>query len=55
MKRNIHFNNYTVMKSPLSDFIEAAKAAQLETRIQYLDHGDTYTFNVPFGSRYSDS
>lgn len=46
----IHFNDYTVMKSPLSDFMKAAEAAQLETQIQYLDHGDTYTFNVPFGS-----
>lgn len=47
----IHFNDYTVMKSPLSDFIKAAEAAQLDTQIQYLDHGDTYRFNVPFGAK----
>lgn len=42
----IHFNDYTVMKSPLSDFIQAAAAASLETQIQYLSHGDSYTFDV---------
>jgi len=34
------------MKSPLSDFVEAATAAPLETQIQYLDPGDSYTFEV---------
>ena len=42
----IHFNDYTVMKSPLSDFVEAATAAPLKTQIQYLDPGDSYTFEV---------
>lgn len=46
----IHFNDYTVMKSPLSDFVKAAEAAQLKTQIQYLDHGDTYQFHVPSGA-----
>jgi len=42
----IHFNDYTVMKSPLSDFAEAVAAAPLATQIEYLDHGDSYTFEV---------
>jgi L-ascorbate metabolism protein UlaG (beta-lactamase superfamily) len=43
----IHFNDYTVMKSPLEEFIEAVAAAGLENRVRYLNHGDTYTFEVP--------
>lgn len=42
----IHFNDYTVMKSPLEDFMKAIAAAGLEDRVQYLNHGDTYRFNV---------
>ncbi|PSN10921.1 MBL fold metallo-hydrolase [filamentous cyanobacterium CCT1] len=45
----IHFNDYTIMKSPLSNFLKAAEAAQLKTQIQVLEHGDEYTFEVPFG------
>ncbi|MBE9158084.1 MBL fold metallo-hydrolase [Nodosilinea sp. LEGE 06152] len=44
----IHFNDYTIMKSPLSDFVRAAEAARLKTQIQVLEHGDEYTFEVPF-------
>ncbi|MEB3358261.1 MAG: MBL fold metallo-hydrolase [Synechococcales bacterium] len=40
----IHFNDYTVMKSPLKDFMEAVAAAGLADRVRYLNHGDTYTF-----------
>jgi L-ascorbate metabolism protein UlaG (beta-lactamase superfamily) len=43
----IHFNDYTVMKSPLEDFIKAVEEAGLENRVRYLNHGDTYTFEVP--------
>jgi L-ascorbate metabolism protein UlaG (beta-lactamase superfamily) len=42
----IHFNDYTVMKSPLEDFMKAVAAAGLENRVRYLNHGDTYTFEV---------
>lgn len=42
----IHFNDYTVMKSPLSDFVQAVETADLPTHIHYLDHGDTYPFEV---------
>jgi L-ascorbate metabolism protein UlaG (beta-lactamase superfamily) len=44
----IHYNDYTVMKSPLEDFVEAIAKAGLEHRIHYLKHGDTYNFKVPF-------
>lgn len=43
----IHYNDYTVFKSPLEDFKKAAAAANLETRIHYLAHGETYDFEVP--------
>jgi L-ascorbate metabolism protein UlaG (beta-lactamase superfamily) len=42
----IHYNDYTVMKSPFEDFIKAVAAAGLEDRVTYLNHGDTYTFEV---------
>lgn len=44
---HIHYNDYTVIKSPLEEFIEAVAAAGLENRVRYLNHGDTYTFEVP--------
>jgi L-ascorbate metabolism protein UlaG (beta-lactamase superfamily) len=40
----IHFNDYTVMKSPLEEFIQAVAEAGLENRVRYLNHGDTYRF-----------
>lgn len=42
----IHYNDYTVFKSPLEDFIEAVKVAGLENRVRYLSHGETYAFTV---------
>lgn len=42
----IHFNDYTVMKSSLEDFMKAVAAAGLENKVRYLNHGDTYTFEV---------
>lgn len=42
----IHYNDYTVFKSPLEDFMKAVTAAGLEERVKYLSHGDTYTFKV---------
>lgn len=44
----IHFNDYTVMKSPLKEFMEAVSAAGLNQRVHYLNHGDTYAFEIPF-------
>lgn len=43
----IHFNDYTVMKSPLEEFMQAVAAAGLDQRVHYLSHGDTYRFEVP--------
>jgi limonene-1,2-epoxide hydrolase len=36
----------TVFKSPLEDFMQAVQEAGLENRVRYLNHGETYTFNV---------
>ena len=43
----IHYNDYTVFKSPLRDFAAAVNAAGLRDRVRYIKHGDTYTFTVP--------
>jgi L-ascorbate metabolism protein UlaG (beta-lactamase superfamily) len=43
----VHYNDYTVFKSPLEDFAGAVKAAGLQNQVQYLHHGETYTFEVP--------
>ncbi len=43
----IHYNDYTVFKSPLGDFKRAVAEAGLEDRVHYLSHGDTYEFEVP--------
>lgn len=43
----IHYNDYTVFKSPLADFIRAVEEAGFSDRIVYLSHGETYDFAVP--------
>jgi L-ascorbate metabolism protein UlaG (beta-lactamase superfamily) len=43
----IHYNDYDVFQSPLSDFEHEVTAARLEDKVHYMSHGDTYTFNVP--------
>jgi L-ascorbate metabolism protein UlaG (beta-lactamase superfamily) len=40
----IHYNDYDVFTSPLSNFQEEVRAAGLEDRVHYLSHGETYTF-----------
>ena len=40
----IHYNDYDVFTSSLSDFQEEVRAAGLEDRVHYLSHGETYTF-----------
>ena len=40
----IHYNDYDVFTSSLSDFQHEVEAAGLRERIHYLSHGDTYTF-----------
>jgi L-ascorbate metabolism protein UlaG (beta-lactamase superfamily) len=42
----IHYNDYTVFKSPLEDFMQAVREAGLENRIHYLNHGETFNFAV---------
>ncbi len=38
----IHFDDYTVMKSPLSDFKAAVGRRELPTDVRYLDRGEAY-------------
>ncbi len=45
----IHYNDYTVFKSPLEDFQREVRAAGLEHRVRYLEHGETYKFEIPDG------
>jgi L-ascorbate metabolism protein UlaG (beta-lactamase superfamily) len=40
----IHYDDYDVFKSPLSDFAQEVKAAGLDRQVVYLAHGETYTF-----------
>jgi L-ascorbate metabolism protein UlaG (beta-lactamase superfamily) len=40
----IHYDDYTVFRSPLADFRREVEAAQLGERVHYLRHGDTYAF-----------
>jgi L-ascorbate metabolism protein UlaG (beta-lactamase superfamily) len=38
----VHYDDYTLFKSPLSDFRRAAEAASLPTEVHYLARGDSY-------------
>ncbi|MCU1370993.1 MAG: hypothetical protein JWO77_2187 [Ilumatobacteraceae bacterium] len=42
----IHYEEYTVMKSPLRDFDAAVEWRRLRTQIHRLDRGDTFTFPI---------
>jgi L-ascorbate metabolism protein UlaG (beta-lactamase superfamily) len=42
----IHYNDYDVFKSPLSDFEKEVKAAELQNKITYLKHGESYAFRL---------
>lgn len=42
----IHYNDYDVFKSPLSDFQGEIAKAGLEHRVHYLSHGQEYSFEV---------
>jgi L-ascorbate metabolism protein UlaG (beta-lactamase superfamily) len=37
----IHYDDYTVFRSPLSDFLEACRGRDLPTRVQQVDRGHT--------------
>ncbi|HEY0064456.1 MAG TPA: MBL fold metallo-hydrolase [Telluria sp.] len=43
----IHFDDYDVFKSPLSDFEQAVRAAGLEGKIVYLKRGERFQFMPP--------
>jgi L-ascorbate metabolism protein UlaG (beta-lactamase superfamily) len=43
----IHYDDYSVFKSPLEDFVKAANAANLPTKITYLNRGEKYDFPIP--------
>jgi L-ascorbate metabolism protein UlaG (beta-lactamase superfamily) len=43
----IHYNDYTVFKSPLREFQHAAETAGFSPRLHYLSHGESYTFGTP--------
>ena len=45
----IHYDDYTVFKSPLSDFQDAVTAARLEDHVYYVRRGDTFSFEAPRG------
>jgi L-ascorbate metabolism protein UlaG (beta-lactamase superfamily) len=53
----IHYDDYTVFKSPLRHFTEAVEVANLSTEVVYLDRGDRYPLaavagrDEPQGSR----
>jgi len=48
----IHYDDYTVFKSPLEDFQQAVNDAHLTQRVHYLRHGESYTFEVPANRRH---
>jgi L-ascorbate metabolism protein UlaG (beta-lactamase superfamily) len=41
----IHYDDYTVFRSPLADFRRRAEQAGLPTSIHYLERGETYPLN----------
>jgi L-ascorbate metabolism protein UlaG (beta-lactamase superfamily) len=42
----VHYDDYDVFRSPLSDFRALAEASDLQTAIHYLDRGESYVFDV---------
>jgi L-ascorbate metabolism protein UlaG (beta-lactamase superfamily) len=42
----IHYDDYTVFKSPLADFEAAVNSSDLSTTVHYLDRGESFSFNV---------
>jgi L-ascorbate metabolism protein UlaG (beta-lactamase superfamily) len=42
----IHYNDYDVFKSPLSDFQREVEQSGWADRVHYLAHGETYTFRA---------
>ncbi|MBD0305514.1 MAG: MBL fold metallo-hydrolase [Nitrospiraceae bacterium] len=42
----IHYNDYTVFKSPLSEFQQQIKSAGLELQVRYVTHGQSFDFLI---------
>jgi L-ascorbate metabolism protein UlaG (beta-lactamase superfamily) len=42
----VHYDDYTLFKSPLSGFRPAAEAAGLPTEVHYLGRGDSYRLGL---------
>lgn len=47
----VHYNDYSVFTSSLTEFQTAVGEARLADRVRYLKRGDTYTFEVPAAER----
>lgn len=47
----IHYNDYDRFKSPLEDFKRAVQTAGLGQQVRYLNHGETYSFEIPKSRR----
>jgi L-ascorbate metabolism protein UlaG (beta-lactamase superfamily) len=43
----IHYNDYTVFKSPLDDFKRRIHDEGLDDAVRYLSHGERYRFRLP--------
>jgi L-ascorbate metabolism protein UlaG (beta-lactamase superfamily) len=43
----IHYDDYTVFKSPLRDFLALVDRSELSTRVVALDRGETHRLDVP--------
>lgn len=42
----IHYNDYTVFKSPIDEFMRMVAEAKLETKVHFLAHGDRFAFDL---------
>jgi hypothetical protein len=42
----IHYDDYTVFKSSVADFLTAVSAAGLGEKVRFLQRGETYSFDV---------
>ena len=42
----VHYNDYNVFKSSLDDFKAFISLSEFGNRVRYLEHGNTYTFEV---------
>jgi L-ascorbate metabolism protein UlaG (beta-lactamase superfamily) len=47
----IHYDDYPVFKSPLDDFKRAVQEAGLESRVRYVERGESLAFQVPESRR----